>query len=60
MLEKLLLAATLTLSVQIFAGVSTPSNLPKNIVLRSSDLSAPALKLPMLPLPAGFEPNVES
>ncbi|WP_228057107.1 hypothetical protein [Tychonema sp. LEGE 07203] len=60
MLEKLLLAAALTLSLQIFAGVSTASNLPKNIVLRSIDLPARALKLPLVSVPAGFEPKVES
>ncbi|MCU0546961.1 MAG: hypothetical protein MUE44_33170 [Oscillatoriaceae cyanobacterium Prado104] len=35
MFEKLLLAAALTLSVQIFAGASPSAKLPKSYVFRS-------------------------
>jgi hypothetical protein len=35
MLEKLLLAAALTLSLQIFAGASHSAKLPKSYVFRS-------------------------
>jgi len=60
MLEKLLLAAALTLSLQIFAGVSTASKLPKNLVLRSSDRPTQTLKLPLDAVPVPFKSNVES
>ncbi|MEG4286470.1 hypothetical protein QUB68_25400 [Microcoleus sp. A006_D1] len=60
MLEKLLLAAALTLSLQIFAGVSTASKLPKNLVLRSIDRPTQTLKLPVDALPMLFKSNVES
>jgi|GEM_PF-890960 len=60
MLEKLLLAAALTLSLQIFAGVGTPSNLPKNLVLRSSDLPTQTIKLPLVGVPLSTQRNVES
>jgi len=60
MLEKLLLAAGLTLSLHIFTGVSTSAKLPKNLVLRSSDRPTQTLKLPLVAIPVGFKPNVES
>lgn len=60
MLEKLLLAAALTLSVQIFAGVSTASKLPKNLVLRSIDGPTQSLKLPVDAVPVPFKSNLES
>ena len=60
MLEKLLLAAALTLSVQIFAGVSTSAKLPKNLVLRSIDQPTQTQKLPLVAVPAAFNSNVES
>ncbi|MEG4943049.1 hypothetical protein [Microcoleus sp. F4-D5] len=58
MLEKLLLAAGLTLSLQIFPGLSTSAKLPKNLVLRSSDRPAQTLKVPVIATPAGIKPNV--
>jgi hypothetical protein len=41
MLEKLLLAAALTLSLQIFAGASHSAKIPKSYVFRS--LPGPAI-----------------
>ncbi|MEG4229639.1 hypothetical protein QUA35_20485 [Microcoleus sp. N9_B2] len=60
MLEKVLLAAGLTLSLHIFPGLSTSAPLPKNLVLRSSDRPTQTLKLPLVAIPVGFNPNVES
>ncbi|MEG3863057.1 hypothetical protein [Microcoleus sp. herbarium12] len=60
MFEKLLLAASLTLLVQIFAGVNTPPKLPVNFVLRSSEPPAQILKLPLVAVPAALKSNVES
>ncbi|AFZ09254.1 hypothetical protein Osc7112_4988 [Oscillatoria nigro-viridis PCC 7112] len=60
MLEKLLLAAGLTLSLQIFPGLSTSAKLPKNLVLRSTDRPAQTVKLPLVAVPAGITPNVQS
>ena len=60
MFEKLLLAAALTLSVQIFSGVSTSPKLPKTLVLRSSDGPTQTLKLPFIAAPVDFKSNVES
>ena len=60
MLEKLLLAAALTLSLQIFAGVNTASKLPKTLVLRSSDRPTQTLKLPLVAVPVSFKSNLES
>jgi len=60
MLEKLLLAAALTLSLHIFPGVSTSAKLPKNLVLRSSDRPTQTLKLPLVAVPAAYKPNVQS
>ena len=60
MLEKLLLSAALTLSLHIFAGVSTSANLPKSLVLRSSDRPVETQKLPLVAVPVGLKPNVES
>ncbi|MEG4959567.1 MULTISPECIES: hypothetical protein [unclassified Microcoleus] len=60
MLEKILLAAALTLSLQVFPGLSTSAKLPKNLVLRSSDRPAQPLKLPLVAVPAGIKPNVQS
>ncbi len=58
MLEKLLLSAALTLSLHIFAGVSTSPKLPKNLVLQSSDRPTQTLKVPVIAAPAGLKPNV--
>lgn len=60
MSEKLFLAASLTLLVQIFAGVSTAPKLPMNFVLRSSDRPSETLKLPLVAVPAGFKSGLES
>ncbi|MEG4854418.1 hypothetical protein QUB10_26460 [Microcoleus sp. B5-D4] len=60
MLEKVLLAAGLTLSLHIFPGLSTSAKLPKNLVLRSSDRPAQTQKLPVVAVPAGIKPNVQS
>ncbi|MEG3967535.1 hypothetical protein QUA00_07880 [Microcoleus sp. T2B6] len=60
MFEKLLLAAGLTLSLQIFPGLSTSAKLPKNVVVRSSDRPAQTVKLPIVAVPAGVKPNVQS
>ena len=60
MLEKVLLAAALTLSLQVFPGLSTSAKLPKNLVLRSSDRPAQPMKLPVVAVPAGVTPNLES
>ncbi|MEG3930234.1 MULTISPECIES: hypothetical protein [unclassified Microcoleus] len=60
MFEKLLLAAGLTLSLQIFPGLSTSAKLPKNLVVRSSDRPAQTVKLPLVSVPAGVKPNVQS
>lgn len=60
MFEKLLLSAALTLSLHIFAGVSTSAQLPKSLVLRSSHGSTQTLKLPLVSVPADAKPNVES
>ncbi|MEG4350778.1 hypothetical protein QUA70_10685 [Microcoleus sp. LAD1_D5] len=60
MLEKLLLAAGLTLSLHIFPGLSTSAPLPKNLVLRSSDRPAQTQKLPIVAVPAALQSNVQS
>ncbi|MEG4393098.1 hypothetical protein [Microcoleus sp. BROC3] len=60
MLEKLLLAAGLTLSLHIFPGLSTSAPLPKNLVLRSSDRPTQTLKVPVIAAPADIKPNVQS
>ena len=60
MLEKVLLAAALTLSIQVFPGLSTSAKLPKNLVLRSSDRQAQTLKLPLVSVPAALQANVQS
>lgn len=60
MLEKLLLAAALTLSLHIFPGVSTSAKLPKNLVLGASERQAQTVKLPLVSVPADAKPNVES
>ncbi len=60
MLEKVLLAAALTLSLQVFPGLSTSAKLPKNLVLRSSNRPTQTQKLPVVSVPAGQKPNVQS
>ena len=60
MYEKLLLSAALTLSLQVFPGLRTSANLPKNLVLRSSDSPAQTLKLPLVSVPAALQANAQS
>ncbi len=52
MFEKLLLAVGLTLSLQVFAGVSTSPKLPQNQVLRSNQNFSQLLKLPLVAVPS--------
>ncbi len=51
MLEKLLLAVGLTLSLHVFTGVSTSPKLPQNYVLRSNQTLTQFLKLPLVSVP---------
>ena len=60
MFEKLLLAAALTLSVHVFAGVSTSPKLPNTLVLRSIDRPTQTVKLPLIQVPVDFKSKVES
>lgn len=60
MFEKLLLAAALTLSLQIFAGASTSTKLPKTYVFRSLLGPVQTQKLPQVAVPSSVELTVES
>ena len=61
MYEKLLLSAALTISLQVFPGLSTSAKLPtKNLVLRASDSPAQTMKLPLVSVPAALQANVQS
>ena len=60
MLEKVLLAAALTLSIQVFPGLSTSAKLPKNLVLQASDSPAQTMKLPLVSVPAALGSNAQS
>ena len=60
MFEKLLLAVGLTLSLQIFAGVSTYPKLPENHVMRSSKTLTQVLKLPLVAVPTLAESEISS
>ena len=60
MYEKLLLSAALTISLQVFPGLSTSAKLPKKLVLRSSDSPAQTLKLPLVSVPATVQANAQS
>jgi hypothetical protein len=60
MFEKLLLAAALTLSLQIFSGVSTSAKVPKNHVFRSILSPVEIQKLPLVATPSPVDRNVES
>ncbi|WP_180274723.1 hypothetical protein [Tychonema bourrellyi] len=51
MLEKLLLAVGLTLSLHVFTGVSASPKSPQNYVLRSSQTLTQVLKLPLVAVP---------
>ena len=55
MLEKLLLAVGLTLSLHVFAGVTTSPKLPENHVMRSSQTLTQFLKLPLVATPSDAE-----
>ena len=55
MLEKLLLAVGLTLSLHVFPGVSTSPKLPENHVMRSSQTLTQFLKLPLVAIPSDAE-----
>lgn len=58
MFEKLLLAAALTLSLQIFAGASTSTKLPKTYVFRSNQTLTQVLKLPLVAVPTLAESEI--
>ncbi|XHL97714.1 MAG: hypothetical protein P7H58_07120 [Microcoleus anatoxicus] len=58
MLEKMLLALGLTLSLQVFAGLSTSPKLPENYVLRSNQNLTQFLKLPLVTLPNRAESEI--
>jgi hypothetical protein len=60
MFEKLLLAAAITLSLQIFAGVSTSAKVPKNYVFRSLLGPVETQKLPLVATPSPVARNLES
>lgn len=60
MYEKLLLSAALTLSLQVFPGLSTSAKLPKNFLLRASDSPVQTLKLPLVSVPAALQAKVQS
>jgi hypothetical protein len=60
MYEKLLLSAALTLSLQVFPGLSTSAKLPKNLVLRASDNPAQTMKLPLVSVPVTLGSNAQS
>lgn len=51
MFEKLLLAAAITLSLQIFAGASTSTKLPKTYVLQTLQNQPQTVKLPVVEVP---------
>lgn len=58
MLEKLLLAVGLTLSLHVFAGVTTSPKLPQNHVMRSSPSLTQVLKLPLVAVPSSTESQI--
>jgi hypothetical protein len=60
MFEKLLLAAAITVSLQIFAGVSNSPKLPENHVFRSLLVPVETQKLPLVATPSPVDRNVES
>jgi hypothetical protein len=60
MFEKLLLAAAITLSLQIFAGASTSTKLPENHVFRSLLGSVEIQKLPLVATPSPVDRHLES
>jgi hypothetical protein len=58
MFEKLLLAAALTLSLQIFAGASTSTKFPKTYVFRANQTLTQVLKLPLVAVPTLAESEI--
>lgn len=60
MFEKLLLAAAITLSLQIFAGATTSTKLPKTYVFRSLSGPVQTLKLPLVAVPSRGETDIRS
>lgn len=58
MLEKLLLAVGLTLSLHIFPGVTTSPKLPQSLVMRSSETLTEFLKLPVVATPSRTESQI--
>jgi hypothetical protein len=58
MLEKLLLAVGLTLSLHVFSGVTTSPKLPQNHVMRSSETLTELLKLPLVVVPSRAESEI--
>lgn len=58
MFEKILLAAALTLSIQIFAGARTDTTLPKTYVFRSNPTLTQVLKLPRVAVPSRAESEI--
>ena len=60
MYEKLLLSAALTISLQVFPGLSTSAKLPKNLVLRASDSPDQTMKLPLVSVPVTLGQNPQS
>ncbi len=58
MLEKLLLAVGLTLSLHVFSGVTTSPKLPENYVMRSSQTLTQFLKLPVVATPSDAESKI--
>lgn len=60
MFEKLLLAAAITLSLQIFAGATTSTKLPKTYVFRSLSAPVQTLKLPLVAVPSRGETDIRS
>lgn len=58
MFEKMLLAAGLTLSLQIFAGVSSSTKLPKSYVFRSLLNPVQTIQLPLVAVPPRAETEI--
>jgi len=58
MLEKLLLAVGLTLSLHVFAGVTTSPKLPQSHVMRSGETLTQFLKLPLVAIPSRTESKI--
>ena len=59
MLEKLLLAVGLTLSLHVFVGVGTSPKLPENHVVRSIPTLSQLIKLPFVAVPSPAESEIQ-